>query len=191
MTEKPSIFKIYYDLLFKELEIINSTIKNLDDIIFKTKNFAFLIWGGSLYFISEKLKVNDVSSKSHLFIMTALIPLLFWVMDYRWRKHILQCSKREKIISLFINSAEFKKIVSGEYELPPGEQFPFFDPVGWIYTMQSILKDKEMPNDYFGNKYLIDEREFTFRKIILYKDAYIFYGTLISLSFLIGITISK
>ena len=42
-----------YQILMKEIDVIHSTIKNFDDIIYKTKNFAFLFWGGSLYLIAR------------------------------------------------------------------------------------------------------------------------------------------
>ncbi|RIK80874.1 hypothetical protein DCC62_03075, partial [candidate division KSB1 bacterium] len=44
-----------WELLLKEIDLIHSTIKNLDDIIFKTKNFGFLFWGGSLFLIVKDM----------------------------------------------------------------------------------------------------------------------------------------
>lgn len=181
-----AITKYYSELLIKELDTIQVSIKNLDDIIFKTKNFAFLIWGGSLYVISDKLHIADDMHIGQFFMLSAIIPILFWAMDYRWRKHILQSSKRMKIISLFLNSEEFVKFMSEEKLPPPGECFPVYDPVGWIYSIQSLAKDKTIRDDYFNRKYLIDEDEFNFFKVIFYKDACIFYLTLITLSFLLG-----
>lgn len=186
MILNSAISKAYSDLIFKELDTIQIIIKNLDDIIFKTKNFAFLIWSGSLYLIAEHLNINDAKTMAYVFLLSSLIPLLFWAMDYRWRKHILQCSKRQKIISLFMNSETYKKIISGEAMPMDGEQFPFYDPVGWIYTIQAATDDTEIPKDYFGKKYLIDTRDFSFSKVVFYKDAIIFYGTLITLSFILG-----
>lgn len=45
-----------YPILLKEIDLIADNIKNLDDIIFKTKNFAIGIRGGSLYLISQHVQ---------------------------------------------------------------------------------------------------------------------------------------
>ncbi len=51
-----SIVNSKYQLLLKEIDIIADTIKNLDVIIYKTKNFAFAFWGGSIFLITKLLK---------------------------------------------------------------------------------------------------------------------------------------
>lgn len=178
---------IYSGILFKELDTIHDTIKNLDDIIYKSKNFAFLTWGGSIFLIAEKINFSGQTDKAYLLLLTAVIPLLFWTMDFKWRKYILQCSKREKIISLFINSDEFKKLVSGEADENSNSQFPFYDPVGWIYTKKGLIEDAAVPKNKFDAKYIIDENEFTFKKVLFYKEAYLFYGVMVLLSVILGI----
>lgn len=97
-----------YDLLLKEIDLIDGTIKNLDDIIYKTKNFAFAFWGGSIFLIT-KLDKPIADQIPLLIALTAIIPIMFWIIDYRWRKHLLLVSARERIISLFINSSEFRE----------------------------------------------------------------------------------
>lgn len=87
---------------------IHDTIKNLDDIIYKTKNFCFLFWGGSLALIVQYM---DKEMKASLILLTALIPLLFRAMDYRWRKHLMQCRRPERHISHFLNSEAFERLV--------------------------------------------------------------------------------
>ncbi len=173
-------------LLLKELDIIQDTIKNLDDIIYKTKNFAFLLWGGSLYLFVEYLTEVAPEAKVWLFGLTGIIPLLFWVMDLRWRKHLLKCSERERIISLFINSPAFSHWMEEGTNLPPQGQFPLYDPVGWIYTKKAfgVEAQKDKP---FGGQYLIDDKKFGWRRVAFYKDAYIFYGALIALSLIFAI----
>ncbi len=173
-------------LLLKELDIIQDTIKNLDDIIYKTKNFAFLAWGGSLYLFTEQFKEIDETYRALLYGLTAIIPLLFWVMDFRWRIHLLRSSKRERIISRFINSPVFELWQLGN-NLPPDQSFPLYDPVGCIYfTKASGKVDPE--NVKFSEQYLIDNRNFGWLKVAFYKDAYIFYGTLVLMSLILSTT---
>ncbi|TVM02785.1 MAG: hypothetical protein CV087_08610 [Candidatus Brocadia sp. WS118] len=71
-----------WELLLKEIDQIHSTIKNLDDIIFKTKNFGFAFWGGSL-FLSTKLDKFSADKIRLLILLTAIIPIMFWTIDYR------------------------------------------------------------------------------------------------------------
>jgi hypothetical protein len=166
------------------LDTIQDIIKNLDDIIYKSKNFAFLTWGGSLYLITQHLNIVGDEQKGYLILLTATIPILFWSMDYKWRKHILQSSARMKIISLFLNSPEFKKMTTEESDQQYHHHFPLYDPVGWIFTKRAALHDPDIPKDLIDPKYLLDEEQLSFIKVIFYKDAYLFYGTLIFLSIL-------
>lgn len=79
---------IYFQLILKELDTIQNIIKNLDSLIQNSKNFALAFWGGGLYLIVQHLEVEK-TPKGWLIILTAIIPILFWIMDFQWRKHIL------------------------------------------------------------------------------------------------------
>jgi hypothetical protein len=167
-----------WELLLKELDHIRDSIKNLDDLIYKTKNFGFLLWGGSIALIVEHLK--DEQAKDDVFRpvllgLTAVIPLLFWVMDYHWRKYLLQTSEREQVISRFLNSEAFEELVLMGKRDKAGEQFPFYDVVGWIYTVSKTPQP-------FALGYLINPKEFRGWKVILYKDAKWFYPSMILVS---------
>ena len=171
-----------WEILKKEIDLIDGTIRNLDDIIMKTRNFAWLMWGGSLFLIVGALKGDNVNQKLLIFC-TAVIPLLFWAMDYQWRKHLRFASEREKIISKFINSEHFLSIMEDEGKA----KFPVLDPVGWIYTTQSkdeqviALKEGSQIADYFMNRKI-----FSFWDIAFYKDAKIYFLTMIAISIVFG-----
>lgn len=177
---------IYFQLILKELDTIQDIIKNLDNIIHLSKNFAFLVWGGSLYLIIQHLTVSELS-KAYLVFATILIPLLFWMMDYKWRKHILQSSQRMKIISLFINSPKFEKFVNGISRKRTGVKFPLYDPVGWIFTKKNSDDQHNFTKFGFHPKYLRNESEIHTLRVLGYKDAYLFFGTLALLSLVLGI----
>ena len=142
-------FNFKHELLFKEIELISGNIKNLDDIIYKTKNFAFLFWGGSLFLITKLENFGDAKIGLLIFL-TVIIPIMFWTMDYRWRKHLRFASERERIISRFINSPEFNDWIKEENS---EKEFPLYDPVGWIYTTD--MQDQHN----FDKKYLINRKK--------------------------------
>lgn len=170
-----------WEILQKEMGFIQETIKNLDDIIYKTKSFAFALWGGSLSLIFAQLKGANGALPSHLIAFTVLVPVFFWMMDYRWRKYLMQCGQRERHISLFVNSEAFEHlIIKGEKDLN-GKQFPLFDVVGWIYTHAAYGH----PESDYMREYLINESDYKGLKVLLYKDAKLFYGCMIAISLLL------
>jgi hypothetical protein len=171
-----------WELLLKEIDQVHSTIKNLDDIIFRIKNFGFLFWGGSLYLIVQYLSDLPARIKMALIFLTGLIPVLFRVMDYNWRKHLLRCSRRERNISHFLNSKAFERLVLQGEKTLEGKNFPFFDVVGWTYTKTAEGKT----DGSFLDEYLINPDEFRGWKIIQYKDAKWFYGTMFVVSIALG-----
>ena len=170
-----------WEILKKEIELNDGTIKNLDDLIHKSKNFAWLMWSGSLFLIAVYLKDTDVDQQL-LILCTAIIPLLFWIMDFQWRKHLRYASEREKIISKFINSDSFLKIMQDQGV----SQFPILDPVGWIYTKQSKEAEVMHITKKIPSSYLINRKKFSFLQIAFYKDAGYYFLTMIIISLVFG-----
>lgn len=166
----------HYDLLLKEIELIHSGIKNLDDLIHKTKNFAVVLWGGSISVILGQMG-GSTDNASLFLLLTAVIPVLFWIMDFNWRRHLRLASEREKIISRFINGPAFKEWLATGETTP---RFPLYDTVGWIYTT-----DMQGPHE-FGEAYLVDRARAGFWKVLLYKEAKLFYPIMIVLSLVLG-----
>lgn len=176
-----------WEVLMKEIDLIDTTIRNLDDIIFKTKNFAFVLWGGSLYLIVEQLSSNPTVNVKLLIFLTALIPLIFWMMDFQWRRHLLHASAREKIISQFLNSDAFDQWIMHQEESKI--HFPIYDQVGWTYTRQA-QESKELTRTY-DSKYLTDLKANRLAKVLFYKDAKLFYPVLMIVSIVFGVLYSS
>lgn len=176
----------HYQLLLKEIDLIDTTIRNLDDIIYKTKNFAIVFWGGSLYLIVQYLKAFQAANT--MIFLTVLIPLIFWAMHYRWQKHLSMCAARERMISYFINGPSFEKWLAGDRSV----RFPLYDVPGWIYTRQvareARVKWQELGVDV-AEEYLLDEGELRFWKILFYKDAKWYYTIMILVSILFGVMV--
>lgn len=177
-----------YTILLKEIDLIADGIKNLDDIIYKTKNFAIAVWGGSLYLIAEHvLKAPGekavIEQESLLICCTAVIPIIFWAIHYRWQKHLSMCSARERMISWFINSPGFPLWLNGDEEV----NFPVYDIPGWLYTQQANRSHWKRLGVEVDEAYLLDHRDLGFWKILLYKDAKWYYSLMIVISVLFGI----
>ncbi len=192
---------LYWQLLQKEMDYIEGTVKNLDDIINKTKNFTFLIWGGSLLLLTQNFPDDGPVPLKIVLLLTGVIPLLFWAVDYRWRRHLIFCAQRKEIISDFINSSDFEELIAQGKDLPAKGRFPFYDPIGSIYTQKNFEKKKkdlktlpgnikdgelELKLDYSA-RYLIDDKKIHFFKVVFHKDAPFYYGALVLLSILFGI----
>lgn len=87
-----------------------------------------------------------------------------------------------KIISLFLNSPEYRKVNSEELDKQSHSYFPLYDPVGWRFTKRAILIDPDIPKDNFDPKYFLDEEKYIFLTVLFYKDAYLYHGPLVFLS---------
>lgn len=189
---------IFFQLILKELDTIQDIIKNLDSLIQNSKNFAMAFWGGGLYLIVQHLEV-DTAAKGWLIILTAIIPILFWTMDFKWRKGILQCSIRMKNISKLLNSPDFLKITHQELFDFKDLKFPLYDPLSWFFLKSKSGKltifeseiDQIDQNNSFDIDYFRDESEPTFKRILFYKEAAFFFLTMILISLILGIAFLK
>ncbi len=182
------------EILMKEMDMIQKNIHNLDNIIFRMKNFAFAFWGGALYLITEHLTEGTGMKTKWYLACTAVIPVVFWIIHTRWQRHIDMSSKREKMISYFINSPAFTQWIAGD----PAIQFPLYDICGWIYTTEATeegqkkTKESKIPTwDRFKIKieasYLLDHSDGRWWKLLFYKDAAWYYP--IMLLFSIGFAV--
>jgi len=98
-----NLFDRQLELLKMELELVNSTIRQLDDITKGIKNWAIVVWTGSV-------GLGLSTANLHKFLwLTGLIPLLFWIVDASYRRHQRTFIVRMRDISDFVNSSEFDK----------------------------------------------------------------------------------
>ena len=65
----------------------------------------YTIWLGLLvlFFLDNFLELDE-KTLGFVLLLSVLIPLVFWLMDFYWRKALLDVSWRQKIISLFVNN---------------------------------------------------------------------------------------
>jgi len=116
-------------LVLKELDLINNTISRLDKQIQTSKNICTTLWTVWLgWFITQHIKPDSEENFGIAILASAVFPLIFWLVDFEFRKSLFSVSKRESLISLYLN---MKK----DNELNSPKNFPFIDPVGWLYNI--------------------------------------------------------
>jgi len=91
-------FNFRLEILKKELDSINTSMKKIDDIGNSIKNWAILIWAGSISAILSKTNLHNYM------VFTAVLPLVFMVTDAYWRQIQRRFSYRQKQIANFLNS---------------------------------------------------------------------------------------
>ncbi|MNQ61288.1 hypothetical protein D3C85_756010 [compost metagenome] len=75
-------FDFQLEILKYELETINKCIDKIDILTHSFKNWTILLWGGSIILALGK----DATDFKGKFILTAITPLLFWLLDAWWRR---------------------------------------------------------------------------------------------------------
>ncbi len=100
-------FNYQLDFLKMEYQAINEMIKRIDEITQKNKDWAVLIWAGSISGAISKVELRQYV------ILTAILPLLFWFLDAWWRRIQRTGAFRIEKISDFLNGPQlvesFKK----------------------------------------------------------------------------------
>ncbi|MEO0968041.1 MAG: hypothetical protein AAFX80_06770 [Cyanobacteria bacterium J06639_18] len=85
----------------KELEHVDGAIRQHDDITKSIKNWAILTWTASIGFaLKDKNLLPFIG-------LTAIIPVVFWVVDGSFRRIQRSFISRTQQISSFVNSDEF------------------------------------------------------------------------------------
>lgn len=94
-------FSFRLEVMKKELDAIDSSIRKIDDIGNSIKNWAILTWAGSVSIILTRTELYSY------ILFTAIPPLIFMFVDAYWRKIQRRFSWRQAQISDFINSKKF------------------------------------------------------------------------------------
>lgn len=97
-----SLFFRQFDILKKELDLIDTAIRQIDDITKGIKNWAIVTWSAS---VGVSLSSNEL--KAYVWL-TAFLPVLFWILDASYRRIQRTFIGRNRKIRDFINSDEFK-----------------------------------------------------------------------------------
>lgn len=149
-------FRFQLDLLMKEIDLIDNAIGRLDELLLRNRNWGTTLWAGAIAIILKE-NLDKV-----LALVVAVLPILFWFIDIRWKMAILQCSNRQKKIAAFLNSNALQE--SFEMNRISPENLDLFDPI--------------------GSKLSVNQRKY-FIEAICYKDTPIFFPIQILFSLLV------
>ena len=143
------------DILRQEIDLIDKTIARIDQIQIALKGWAITVWGGSLFLVAQHLEESGI-----LILLTAIIPLLFGMLDLIWAKQILIVNYRQEKLARFINAEEEDR------------NFSFLDPLAKKYSKQQDYLDR-----------------INFKKAINHKGIMMFYLSLVTISIILGISL--
>ena len=162
MTNKQQqeiFFRYQLDILMKEIDLIDKTIGRLDEILLRNRNWRTTLWAGLIAII-----LQQGNFEKSFILATSILPLLFWVIDVRWKMALLRSSDRQKVITDFLNSPALAEA----FETNTISSIGLLDPVG-----------VSLPAGEWNY----------FVKAIRYKDTPIFYPALVLCNLLLSILI--
>ena len=148
------------DILKIEISSIQEVIARLDQFTQTTKNWSVTMWAGGLGFAITQVELRDFA------LVTAVIPLIFWILDAWWRRLQKRSIYRQLQISKFLNSEDLSKSISNQKLVG----FTLLDPVGTAHKNE---------DDY--------KVAVSFKKTLLYPEVAGFYLPLMAISLIVGI----
>jgi hypothetical protein len=157
--QKDDAFAFRLEMLKKELDFIDSSIRKIDDIGNSIKNWAILSWTGAIAIILGKPELYGYV------VFSAIPPLLFMMLDAHWRKIQRRFIYRQGLISNFLNSPELDEAFQTRTL-----NFPIFDPFARKYKQHIDF------NEYIS-----------IRRILVFPTVSLIYVGLAVLSLVIAI----
>jgi hypothetical protein len=154
--------KYRLECLKQEISQIDGVIGRLETYSQNARNFAAVLWIGSLTILS-----GQDSLKPFVFA-TAIIPVLFWIIDARWIHLAKGPITKYQAISEFVNSGQLETaILSGSIE-----GFQVLDVMGrQHHSDQSYQRRTKM------------------WRVLTYRTLYLYYGLMISISIMIALVL--
>jgi hypothetical protein len=161
-------------LFLKELDLIDSTISRLDLQIQKSKTICITLWAAwNGWFISNK--INEDVDLGLAVSCSILFPALFWIVDFHYRKALMTTSRRQILMSLFLNRLNSEN-----------DDFPILDPVGWLYRYDVEAVVSSVKYTLSNEQKLQLTSKLSWWRILIYKEVAWFYFPLILASGILG-----
>ncbi len=101
MPDDKRVFDYQLDLLKEELSHISGAVRQHDEIAKSVKNWAVLTWTASVGLALKESRLQPFVG------LTAIIPLVFWIVDASFRRIQRSFIIRTQQIADFVNSDEF------------------------------------------------------------------------------------
>jgi hypothetical protein len=161
-TDNPELQAFQYRLecLKLEIDLVDRAMARLETITQSVKNFALITWAGSVAIFLGQADLRKYTAA------TALLPLLFWLIDAWWSHLNRGAFLRLAKISQFLNSDSLTESFRQNRLI----EFAILDVYGHQYR-----ETKEY--------YLVAG----FSRIICYKEFVLLYGGLAILSIMAGV----
>ena len=102
MAEQKRLVDIQLEILSGELKHIDGAIRQHDQITTSIKNWAVVTWTASI-----GLSLKEPSLHPYIW-MTAIVPVVFWIVDGSFRRIQRTFIARIREISEYVNSATFQ-----------------------------------------------------------------------------------
>jgi hypothetical protein len=155
-------FDYQLECLKLEIDLASEALSRLETITQSTKNFAVVAWAASVTFLSSQPDLRKYLA------LTAVLPILFWLVDAWWISRNRGVHLRLKKISEFINSDRLAESF---------RQRKLVD-----FTVLDILgKQYKRTKEY--------ESSTSFKRIIRYRELVLLYGGLAFFSLVLGILV--
>jgi hypothetical protein len=119
INPKITPFEYQLEILKIELNQIDSAIRQMDDITKSIKDWAIVTWTFS---VGVALNMEGTGT---IIALTAIIPVLFWIVDARYRKIQRSFIYRLNLISDFLNN---EKLLKQSFEKQRLIDFTLLDP---------------------------------------------------------------
>jgi hypothetical protein len=116
-----SVIDLQVEFLKLEIETVNSAIRQMDEFSKNIKQWAITLWTGAVggALVTPRL--------AQYIMLTAMIPMLFWLVDARYRRIQQMFIWRSTRISTFLNDAAMLDACFREGRVVG---FKVFDPAG-------------------------------------------------------------
>ncbi|WP_299761356.1 hypothetical protein [uncultured Dokdonia sp.] len=167
--------KLHDEIVMKELDLIDQTISRLDKQIQTSKTVCITLWTAWIgWFI---VKVNTTTSSHELgllIVFSAVFPIIFWKVDSYYRAAVISSSKRQSLISLYLNLSD------------ETIKFPILDPVGRLYDDSNYDALLESSKDRLSERSYHELKNKNLPNRYTYKEVVWFYLPLMIVSLALG-----
>jgi hypothetical protein len=155
--------KYQLEVLKEEIRTINDIVARMDTITQATKNWGIVTWTASIGFILSKPDLRAFVGG------TAILPLIFWVIDATWRHLQRRSTYRGAQISAFLNDGRLTRSFANQKLC----DFTVFDPTGVTHKSEASY-----------------HRHASLRKTLFYREVYAIYFSLATVSLLLSVIVA-
>jgi hypothetical protein len=115
----PDLFEFQLEILKQEIETINASIRQMDLMTEKVKNWAIVTWTAATGAAISRGELRPFIA------LTSFIPVVFWMVDLYYRRIQRKFIWRSRQITEFLNDGRLAQ----SFEAKQVVDFRLFDPI--------------------------------------------------------------